>query len=490
MTRTPSARRAAPAIALAVAVVGAVAFAAARRRRQDQRLLSTDRARRTAQLARIGASTGTGYVTMKARGALASEERRDELRVEFELRTAEQVAATLGGMKGALMKLGQMASYLDQGLPEPVREALALLQTDAPPMSYELVEQVVRDELGDRPEQVFARFDRVPIASASIGQVHRARTHDGVEVAVKVQYPGVDEAVAADLQNTDLLFQLMGMLFPGLDPAPIVEELRDRLVEELDYRNEAANQQLFVDAYRGHPYIHVPDVVHELSTGRVLTTEFAEGVRFAEVLEWSDEERQLTAECLYRFAFGGIYALHAFNGDPHPGNYVFRPGGRISFLDFGLCKRFAPDEVEVFEEMIRAIVLDRDIAAFRKIVERVGILAPGLDIPDEELAEYFTHFYEIVMEDEVQEITPEYSSESVRRFFDLSGPHAEIMKSANLPPSMVIIQRINLGLYALFGDLGARNNWRRIAEELWPIVDAEPSTPMGRDIALWAASRA
>ncbi len=458
-------------------------------RARRQQLLSTRRAHRTVQLARIGATTGTSYVSMKARGALASDERRDELRVEFELRTAEQVAATLGGMKGALMKLGQMASYLDQGLPEPVRDALAQLQTDAPPMSYELVQGVVREELGGAPDQVFARFDRVPIASASIGQVHRARTHEGVEVAVKVQYPGVDEAVAADLENTDLLFQLMGMLFPGLDPAPIVGELRDRLLEELDYRNEATNQQLFVDAYRGHPYIHVPDVLHELSTGRVLTTEFAEGSRFADVVDWPDDERQLTAECLFRFAFGGIYGLHAFNGDPHPGNYIFHHGGRITFLDFGLCKRFTPDEVKVFEEMIRAILLDGDIAGFRRIVERVGILDPGLEVDDDELAEYFTHFYEFVMTDEVQEITPEYSSESVRRFFDLTGPHAEIMKAANLPPSMVIIQRINLGLYALFGDLGARNNWRRIAEELWPFVHAEPSTPMGREIAVWASTR-
>jgi predicted unusual protein kinase regulating ubiquinone biosynthesis (AarF/ABC1/UbiB family) len=475
---------------LAVLAVGAALTGAAflRRRATASRpaaQLSTDRARRTAQLAKVGASAGTGYVGLKARSALASAERRDELRAEFELRTAAQVAETLGGMKGALMKLGQMASYLDQGLPEPVREALSQLQSDAPPMAFELVEEVVTAELGAPPARAFARFDRIPLASASIGQVHRARTHDGHEVAVKVQYPGVDEAVASDLENTDLLFQLMGLLFPGLEPGPIVEELRVRLVEELDYRREAANQQLFVDAYRGHPYIHVPDVHHDLCTSRVLTTEFVEGARFSEVVGWPDEERQLAAETLYRFAFGGIYQLHAFNGDPHPGNYLFHPGGRITFLDYGLCKRFTPDEVQVFEDMIRAIVLERDIAAFRAVVERIGILSPELEVPDDELAAYFGHFYEFVMDDRVAEITPEYSSESVRRFFDLSGPHAEIMKAANLPPSMVIIQRINLGLYALFGDLRARNNWRRIAEELWPFVDAEPATEMGRRIAEW-----
>ena len=473
----------------AAAVAGAVALQ--RRGRVDAGgapRLSTKRVQRTAQLARVGARTGTNFVEMKAKGALASEARRDELRAEFELRSAEQVAETLGNMKGAMMKLGQMASYLDQGLPEPVREALAQLQSDAPPMAYELVEQMLRDELGSGPDELFARFDRLPIASASIGQVHRARTHDGREVAVKIQYPGVGDAVGADLENTDLLFQMMGMLFPGMDPAPIVEEITVRLVEELDYRNEADNQRLFADAYRGHPYFHVPEVVDDLSTGRVLTTEFAEGVKFAEVLDWSDEERQLTAECLYRFAFGGIYGLHAFNGDPHPGNYLFRPGGHITFLDYGLCKRFTPEEVVVFEEMIRAMVIDDDIERFTEIVERIGILQPGLDVEDEALREYFGHFYEFVMDDAEMEITPEYSSESVRRFFDLSGPHAEIMKSANLPPSMVIVQRINLGLYALFGDLGARANWRRIAEELWPFVDGPPSTPMGERIAQWEAT--
>jgi predicted unusual protein kinase regulating ubiquinone biosynthesis (AarF/ABC1/UbiB family) len=452
--------------------------------------LPTARRHRTAQLAGIGARTSGGYVAMRARSALASEERRDELRARFELRTAEQVAETLGGMKGALMKLGQMASYLDQGLPEPVREALTQLQSDAPPMSAELLAGAVAAELGGEPLEVFAEWDPEPLAAASIGQVHRAVTHDGREVAVKVQYPGVDEAVRADLENTDLLFQVMSMLFPGMDPGPIVAELRERLVEELDYRVEADHQRLFAEHYRGHPYIHVPEVVGELSTARVLTTELARGARFAEVVGWDDDERQLAAECLYRFAFGSIYGLRAFNGDPHPGNYLFSPGGRITFLDYGLCKRFTDEEVRNFEEMIRAMVLEREVRAFHRVVERIGILPPGFEVSDDDLAEYFGHFYEFVLHDEVMDITPEWSSQSVRQFFDLSGPHTHIMKAANLPASMVIIQRINLGLFALFGDLRARGNWRRIAEELWPFVDGPPSTPMGERIAEWETRRA
>lgn len=482
-------RRKPIAVTLAVAAgVSAITVALASRRARSAPM-QTGRVARTAQMARMGAATGSSYASMRARSVVASPERKEELREEFELRSAEQVAAALGGMKGAMMKLGQMASYLDQGLPEPVRDALAQLQSDAPPMAYELVADVVTAELGAPPEEVFASFDRQPLASASIGQVHRARTHEGVDVVVKVQYPGVGEAIEADLGNTEFLFQLLGMLFPGMDPAPIVEELRDRVIEELDYANESDNQQRFADAYRDHPYFHVPDVLRAYSTPRLLTSEFVDGARFAEVLEWPEHERQLTAESLYRFAFGGIYQLHAFNGDPHPGNYLFHPGGRITFLDFGLCKRFTPEEVDAFERMIQAMVIDYDVAAFRQVVEDIGVLSPTSSATDEEVQAYFGHFYELVDADEVRRITPEYSSESVRRFFDLSGPHAEIMKEANLPPSMVIVQRINLGLYALFGDLGAENNWRRIAEELWPMTASPPSTPMGERILEWQRAR-
>src|SRR5690606_20925499 len=159
----------------------------------------------------------------------------------------------LGGMKGAFMKLGQMASYLDVGLPEHAREALAGLQHDAPPMSADLAAGVVERELGRPPDRLFAEWDPVPVASASIGQVHRAITHDGRAVAVKVQYPGVDEAIAADLDAAGTVFGAMGLAFSGFEPGPLVEEIRARVLEELDYANEARNQQLFADFYRGHP---------------------------------------------------------------------------------------------------------------------------------------------------------------------------------------------------------------------------------------------
>jgi predicted unusual protein kinase regulating ubiquinone biosynthesis (AarF/ABC1/UbiB family) len=388
------------------------------------------------------------------------------------------------------MKLGQMASYLDAGLPEPVRDALAQLQADAPPMSPELSTATLEHELGKRAEDAFAEWDPVPIASASIGQVHRAMTHDGRAVAVKVQYPGIDEAIKADLGNAGLLFQGLGMLFPGLEPGPLVEELRTRLVEELDYALEAHNQQLFADFYRDHPFIHVPEVVAELSTARVLTTELAEGERFDVLRTWSQEERDLAGETIFRFVFRSLYRLGAFNGDPHPGNYLFRPGGQVTFLDFGLVKHFTAGELDVFGRMIQAMVLHRDPGEFRRVIEAAGLLKPGSGFSDEEIEGYFGHFYEFVLADEPRPMTPEYATESVRRIFDASGPYGEIMKAANVPPSFVIIQRINMGLYAILGDLRATRNWRRIAEELWPFTSQPPSTPQGEVEAAWLAARA
>jgi predicted unusual protein kinase regulating ubiquinone biosynthesis (AarF/ABC1/UbiB family) len=233
----------------------------------------------------------------------------------------------------------------------------------------------------------------------------------------------------------------------------------------------------------------VPAVVDELSGERVLTTELAEGVGFAEVEGWSQEERDLAAEAIFRFVFGSLYRLHAFNGDPHPGNYLFRPGGHVTFLDFGLVKRFDADEVQLIGDMLAAMVIERDIVEYRRLIEGIGMLAPGNRFSDAEVQDYFGHFYDFVQRDEVSTITSEYASETVRRFFDASGPYGPIMRAANVPPTFVIIQRINLGLYAILGQLHATANWRRISEEHWPFVGRPPSTELGRRAAAWAAAR-
>jgi len=438
------------------------------------------RGRRNLDIATLGLQVGGTYASTAARKLFASTERRVELDRERELRTADAITERLGNMKGALMKLGQMASYVSEGLPEPMRAALAELQSNAPPMSAELAAGVIERELGAPPEKVFVEWDPVPIASASIGQVHRAIVVDpttGTEraVAVKVQYPGVGEAIEADLRNAGLLGSLLKQGFSGLDPDDMVAEIRERLIDELDYELEAANQQMFADYYRGHPFIHVPDVIGSHSTARVLTSELVTGATWNEMLEWSQDERNLTGECLFRFVFRSLYGMHRFNGDPHPGNYLFHGGGRITFLDFGLVKHFTETEMATFIGMVRSAAYEHNVPAFRRIVEEAGMLRRGAPADDEAIGEYFGQFYESVRDDKVVTWSSEYASRIVRHTFDRSSP---ISQFATVPRAFVFIQRINLGLYALLGELGATGNYRRIAEELWPFVAGPPSTPM------------
>ena len=430
----------------------------------------------------LAARGGARYASSAPRLFAAAGEHREQLRNDLALQTAEDVAATLGTMKGVLMKLGQMASYVNDGLTPAARRTLSRLQDSVPPMSPGLAAQVVTEELGLPPERAFATWDPEPIAAASIGQVHRAITHDGRAVAVKVQYPGIAETIEADLGNVALLRRMLKITVPSQDVDALLAELRERVTEELDYRKEARNQQMFADYYRGHPTIVVPEIIGELSTRRVVTSELAEGARFAELAGWSQAERDLAAETIYRFVFRSLYEAHAFNGDPHPGNYLFHGGGRVTFLDFGLVKYFTDDEMRPLAAMVKHLCLDNDPEAFRRAMEEAGFLVRDAPLPTEMVIEHMAVFYDTVRVRGPVTMTGDYASAVTRRFFDFRSPLAAY---AAIPRSYVILQRINLGLFALLGDLSATADWRRIAEEIWPFFQGPPSTPMGEAEAAW-----
>lgn len=488
-----------PRFVALLAAVGIAGAALARRRsRSTGRTPTGSRAvsrssliARNAELARLGVAVGTTLAAGNARKIFASAERRVEIDEEIRLKSATQVSERLGQMKGALMKLGQMASYLDDGLPEPFRAALAQLQSNAPPMSADLAAEVIERELGSPPDRVFVEWDPDPIAAASIGQVHRAVVFDpttGAEraVAVKVQYPGVDEAIDSDLRNADLLGFVLQQGFSGLDPSEMVDEVKMRIREELDYRREAANQKLFADYFRGHPFIRVPEVLPSLSTGRVLTTELVNGRRWADVVALDQSERDAIGEILFRFVFRSLYGMHKFNGDPHPGNYVFNDDGTVTFLDFGLVKHFSDDEMRTFVSMVKSAAYDHDMTTFRNILETSGMLKPDAPVATDDVSRYFGKFYEPVREHRPITWTSEYATSIVRHTFDRSSPIAQY---ATVPRTFVFIQRINLGLYAILGELGATGNYRAIAEELWPFTNGAPSTELGRAEATWLAAR-
>jgi predicted unusual protein kinase regulating ubiquinone biosynthesis (AarF/ABC1/UbiB family) len=426
------------------------------------------------------------YAGSAPRVFTAAGEQRQQLREDLALQTAEDVAGTLGAMKGVMMKIGQMASYVDGGLPPAVRHTLSRLQDSVPPMSPQLAAAVVEEELGAPPEQAFARWDPRPIAAASIGQVHRAVTLDGRAVAVKVQYPGIAETIAADLRNVALLRRMLRFTAPAQDVDALLTELRDRISEELDYRREAGNQRLLAAYYDGHPTIHVPRIVSELSTRRMVTSELSGGARFAELASWPQHERDLAAETIYRFVFRSLYEVRAFNGDPHPGNYLFHPGGRVTFLDFGLVKHFTPAELQPLLQMARTVCVEHDHEAFRRSLEDAAFLRPGAPLSTSAIVEHLAVFYDTIREPGPLTITADYASSVAHRFFDLRSPVAAYI---SVPRSYVILQRINLGLFAVLGELSATADWRAIAEEIWPFVQGPPSTPMGQAEAAWRAQR-
>src|ERR1700744_1401994 len=429
---------------------------------------------------------GARYAGSAPRLFMTAGEQRQQLRNDLALQTAEDVASTLGAMKGVLMKIGQMASYVDDGLAPDVRRTLGRLQDSVPPMSPELAAGVIAEEFGQPPEQLFATWDPEPIAAASIGQVHRAITQDGRAVAVKVQYPGIAETIAADLGNVALLRRMLKITAPQQDVDALLAELRERVTEELDYRREARNQQMFADFYRGHPFIKVPDVVHGLCTGRVITSDLADGARFSELTGGSQAERDLAAETIYRFVFRSLYEMHAFNGDPHPGNYLFHGDGRVTFLDFGLVKYFTDDELRPLVEMVKHLCVDDDPEAFRRAMEDAGFLIPDAPLPTEEIVEHMALFYDTVRERGPRTMTSAYATAVTRRFFDFRSPLAAYVE---IPRSYVILQRINLGLFALLGELSATADWRCIAEEIWPFVQGPPCTPIGEAEARWRSQR-
>jgi predicted unusual protein kinase regulating ubiquinone biosynthesis (AarF/ABC1/UbiB family) len=418
---------------------------------------------------------------------------------EFHTQQAQRYAEKLGRSRGVLMKAGQMMSLigLDPAVDAPYRgiyqAAFARLQDDAPPMPPELAAQVVTAELGASPEKVFAEFDPTPLAAASIGQVHAARLHDGRRVAVKVQYPGVEQAIRADLANTELLATFLRLVFtvmPGLsrmDVREIAREVADRIGDEVDYRVEAANQQEFADLYRGHPFIRVPEIVPELSTRRVLTMELSDGVRYAKALAAEQSLRDRWGEAVYRF-FSRNLVLHGlFNADPHPGNYLFHPDGSVTFLDFGCVKRFTPQQVVNMDEIVRSIVA-RDADRLMAVARTAGFFDPKDPPAAGDLLAAMVASRPDLLAPEPFTYTPESSAEALRSLMSPRGPHGAVIRKLSGAADYVFITRVDTGMTAVLGGFRATGPWRAIRQEYSD--GAPPATTYGElDLAHRTALR-
>ncbi|MGK8488904.1 ABC1 kinase family protein [Nocardia asiatica] len=415
-----------------------------------------------------------------------TEEARRVLAERSALQAAQQLVTVLGGMKGAAMKLGQMLSVLEVDLvPESHRELfrtkLAELRDRAPTVPFTAMRKVIEDDLGPLA-RVFADFDETPIAAASIGQVYRARLRDGCTVAVKVQYPGVDAAIHADMRNLELIGKLWKSVLPSAADTAVLDEIARNIGNELDYPREARTQHRVAMRYRGHPFVTVPDSIEDLCTSKVLVTEFVDGSDFRQIRALPSAERDRLGELIYRFYISALFSDNEFCGDPHPGNILLAADGRLAFVDFGLYDHMDPVHVDFERACLRAAGEHRARDLYDAWVGR-GIIDPDAGVTEEECLQYVWAAAGWHLLDERITITPEIATGAVVLAVDPRAAEFRGMRHQLLPAEHVFSRRADLFTFAALGQLHVTNNWHRLARE-W-LYHEPPATDIGRAIERW-----
>lgn len=393
------------------------------------------------------------------------------------VRAARQLVTQLGAFKGLVMKIGQMASYLPGALPPEAQAVLAKLQAESTAMSYERIRDVVEAELGAAPEALFEHFEPEPFAAASIGQVHRARL-EGREVAVKVQYPGIEEVLASDLSTIGWAARVSTLGLP-IDAGALVDELRTRIVEECDYELEARNQQELAALMRGDPGVHVPAVIGERSSRRVLTTELVDAARFGPFVEGATQEaKDRAAGVIFRTCFRTLFRHGVYNGDPHPGNYLFHPDGRVTFLDFGCVRRFDRTFIERWKAFARGVI-DGDRGGFSDRFRALGLVGREKSFDYDAQWRATLHLYEpFTQVDPFFTYTDEYVAAS---YSVLLFDNPNQLKTA-MPPEWLLLNRLQWGLNAVLAKLSATGPWPRwFREAVEGPFDAPTAVQTGRE---------
>jgi predicted unusual protein kinase regulating ubiquinone biosynthesis (AarF/ABC1/UbiB family) len=453
--------------------------------------IPTSRVSRTARVSGLAAGQAARQLGTHAANLTRSEEGRERALERRHLEAAEQIVAALGTMKGAAMKLGQVMSFLDVGLvPEEHREEfqrkLGALRDAAPNVRFTDMRKVIEEELDAPLREIFAEFDEDPVAAASIGQVYRAVLHDGREVAVKVQYPGVGQAVRADMQNLGIILRLMKRIAPGLDVKATADEIRSRIGEELDYELEAQNQRSIARLFRGHPFIVVPGVVTELSRERVIVSEFVRGTGFDALKEADQATRDRVGEIVFRFFFGCMYRHRQFSGDPHPGNFLLLADGRMAFLDFGLFKVMPAELIEI-ELATQRAGAEGDAQEIHRIFAETGFIRePDRFRPDKLLAQFLDATWWYVLDEDL-ELEPHVATQVMIDMSDPRSSHFGQMRHETLPADHLFGRRVEMLTLAVLSQLRAHGNFHRIARE-WMYGDP-PQTELGRAEAEFYARR-
>lgn len=380
----------------------------------------------------------------------------DEVNADVSARTAEQLFAVLGQLKGGAMKFGQALSVFEAAVPDemagPYREALTRLQAAAPPMSTTSTHRVLAEQLGSGWRDRFAEFDDTPAAAASIGQVHRATWHDGREVAVKIQYPGADEALRSDLRQLTRFSRLFQSLAPGTEVKPLLAELQDRMVEELDYRIEADYQRAFAAAFDDDPNVRVPKVV--ASAPKVVVTEWVTGKPFSQIITDGDRaQRDEAGRLLSEFHYSSPTRVGLLHADPHPGNFMMLEDGRLGVIDFGASTRLEAGPPRTLGRMLRLAVDDR-ADELLQLLRDEHFVQPGHEVDAADVQAYLGPFVDPARTSTFH-FTREWLQHQAERVGDLRSPDFRTARSLNLPPEYLLIHRVTLGATGILCQLDA-----------------------------------
>lgn len=420
---------------------------------------------RSAKLATL--PLGFAGRTMVGFGKRVGGKPAEAVLAEVQLRTAEQMFKVLGELKGGAMKVGQAMSVFEAALPEelvgPYRETLVRLQDSAPALPADSVHEVLRAELGVRWRQKFESFDDTPAAAASIGQVHRAVWSDGRPVAVKIQYPGAAQALLADLTTIGRLMRMMGPLAPGVDMKPLVDEVRQRMSEELDYHREAKMQRQYASTYADDPDFLIPDVV--AATDHVLISGWIDGTPLRDVIAAGDQAaRDRAGLLLVRFLYSGPARAGLLHADPHPGNFRLMPDGRLGVLDFGAVDNLPDGFPEPIGRLAR-IAIEGEADDVLQGLRDVGFVRPNVSLDAQTLLDYLLPLLEPVRHDEFHFRRAWIRSEALR-MADLR--QATIGMKLNLPPSYLLIHRVTMGVMGVLCQLDCTAPFRAECERWVP----------------------
>jgi predicted unusual protein kinase regulating ubiquinone biosynthesis (AarF/ABC1/UbiB family) len=446
------------------------------------RPMPTGRVRRTAKVGGLVGSEVVRAYANKAANLVRTDEDRSAADARRRLDAARHAVEVLGAMKGPAMKVGQMASMLDLGgLPPDELEALQAklgeLGDRARQAPFKDMRKVIEQDLGDRLGNLFAEFEPDAAAAASIGQVYRARLHDGREVAVKVQYPHIAGAVRSDLQNLGMILRAAKRFAPGLDAKATALEMRERISEELDYEHEAQAQRTFARRWSGHPFIAIPKVVTDLCRARVLVTEWIDGIDFEQLKKAPQATRDRVGEIILRFFYGSLYRFGQFSADPHPGNFLLQRDGRVAFLDFGMTKTIGRTRIVAELGLIRA-ALAHDADGVHAGLAALGFFER--DDPRFDPARVLEQVRAInawYTNDEPVTLTSQYVSALLAHAGDPRSEYWDLMKNETIPPESVFASRMQAMTLGTVGQLGATANWHRIMSE-W-ICGSLPTSPLG-----------